>query len=155
MKNEANRRNIIKGITIGTVWVTPVIHSVVIPAHAMTSSDTESDTGDGNTMEPTTLVCTKEIDRENIFDGASTRNANSFVTITPTPPQGTTVQVDALCDGEVIPGQSISRTTDENGIAENGFNFAGRFCPSDSTFSIRYTFEDLTAECSWIVSAPD
>ena len=32
------RRNIIKQLCVGTVWTTPIIHSINLPAHAQTSS---------------------------------------------------------------------------------------------------------------------
>ena len=34
-----DRRKILKGIGVGSAWSTPVIHSVVLPAHAQTSDD--------------------------------------------------------------------------------------------------------------------
>jgi len=38
-----NKRNILKGLAIGSVWTTPVISSVILPAHAETSQIVVSD----------------------------------------------------------------------------------------------------------------
>ena len=34
-----NKRDVLKGLAVGSVWATPVVSSVVLPVHASTSCD--------------------------------------------------------------------------------------------------------------------
>ena len=57
MTKSTKRRKVLKNLSLGTVWSTPLVQSVVIPAHA-TTTDGAGDPGLGTTTPtPTTPPC--------------------------------------------------------------------------------------------------
>ena len=42
-----DRRELLKGLAVGSVWATPVVSSVMLPAHAATSCDFSGDYNEG------------------------------------------------------------------------------------------------------------
>lgn len=141
------RRGVAKALALAgpVAWTKPIVDSVVLPAHTAVTDEPE--------IEPElVLTCSKDVESDTIlFNGSP----NSSATIFPTPPGGTRIDVDHLCNGVVIVGQSVARFTDQNGVAQDGFNLTPTLCSSGNVFTTRWMYMDLVSECEWLVVDPE
>ena len=135
-----NRRNLLTGmaITLPTIWAKPVVHTVILPAHAATSPDTSEDTG------CSTLGCIGEVPEGTPIPIDVEIRADFTV------PEGGPIRVTfvTLCNGTVVDGPfSINVTT---GFFDVG-NIPQNVGCTSGIFSFRATRQDdgCTAECSW------
>ena len=137
--NNRNRRNALKLLAVGApaAWSKPVVDSVVLPVHATLSF---------------TLTCTKQPQSDSANVPANCP-ADSFATISPAPSIGTPVFAEHFCDGQEV-STSLNRQTDENGVAEDGFNLTPNLCSGGSVFVTRFTYQGVVAECTWNVIDP-
>lgn len=136
--DKKSRRRVFKAlaVTVPVAWTRPIVNSVLLPVHAAVSPEPQPEL---------TLTCSKVVDSDSIpFNG----EPDSFATIVPTPPADTRIDVDHLCDGVVIVGQSVPRFTDQDGVAQDGFGLSPALC-GGATFTTRWTYMDLVSECTW------
>ena len=118
------RRELIKKIAFGASWTTPVVQSIVLPAHAQTSATTTAEPT--TTIAPTTtpepvlaVSCMMTIGQCEINQGFDT-SVDLVATVTSNPTGGTisgiTVTADITFNGNPL-ATGISATTDAGGVA--------------------------------------
>ena len=139
-----DRRELLKGLAVGSVWATPVVSGVVLPVHANTSGG-----GSASCSGATLTLDSCSPSSGSVQNGIP---ASASFSIFP-PPEGDIgcdVAIRVECDGVPDEFETRTRTIFSSKFSENFIDY-GR-CPA-GTLLIRATLvgSDSAQECSWII----
>lgn len=120
------------GRVLPTLWTTPLVEAVVLPAHAQASYRIicEANPPSGNTINSTDLI-------------------DIVVTVLPNPGPGQPITVSTFCADFVGVGGGA---TDGNGQLIISNSTSPSQCPQSAELRHTFTFMGQTAECSWDVN---
>ncbi len=130
-----NRRDLLKGITIGSVWVAPVVSSVILPAHATTTNATVIGTNleilqqTNGTIE----LYTDSTYATRIFPGQDVGASYAMVIRTNPVLANAELKIETLIDGGTV--NTFNVTTNGDGVAAVEVGQVGGSLLADHTAS--------------------